>query len=183
MKAALAALALLPFAAHADLVVLEYAGTVTQLVNNPRTSVAPGNVLGGWLFVDTEGAGADRNSSHTSGFWGSKNEDQMTNFVTGYVVPASLATDFVSIENRGSGELDDFRISDSQSGGEGIELSVRLYDFLDGDRLDQAFAFRRPAVNEPGESMWGRLRTAPDQFIEFAVSQMRFAPPGRCHAP
>jgi hypothetical protein len=181
MKAALAVLALLPFAAQAELVVLEYGGVVTRLVNEPRTSLAPGNVLGGFLFVDTVRAGADSNPSHRIGFWGSDKKDRLASFITGYV--ADGRTDFVSIKNRGAGEIDEFRISDSQAGGEGIELSVSLRDFLDGDRLDQAFAFRRPAVNEPGESMLGRLRTAPGRFVEFLVTQIRFAPPGRCSAP
>lgn len=182
MKVLLAALALLPFAAQAELVVLEYAGTVTRLINDPRTSLAPGNVLGGWLNIDTALAGTDENPSPNIGFWGSRNENQLANFVTGYVAPNNLGADFVRVTNRGAGELDEFEIADAQHGGEGIELSVGLNDFLDGDRLDQAFAFRSPAANEPGESMIGRLRTAPGQFVEFLITHIRVAPPGRCNA-
>jgi len=182
MKAAIAVLACIPFAAQAETIVLEYAGVVTRLVNEPRTSVAPGNVLGGWLLIDTALAGADRNPSSNSGFWGSDKKDRLTSFIDGYGAPPDGA-DFVRIKNRGTGELDAIRISDSRSNGEGIDLSVRLRDFLDGDRLDQAFAFRGAAVNDPGESMLGRLRTAPGQFIEFLVTHIRYAPPGRCSAP
>ena len=134
--------------------------------------------------MDTQRAGADQNPSHKIGFWGSKNKNQLVDFVAagGSGWPTDPARDFVSIKNRGAGEIDEFRILDDESDGEGLELAVSLRDFLDGDRLDQAFRVGRRAVNEPGESIIGRLFTAPGRFVEFSVSLLRVAP-GRCRAP
>jgi len=176
----------------ADLVVVDYEGTISDVFEAPPQYVV-GDRIKGRLFIDrqlgqsrsdggpNQVAYASFNPAFVSGFWPSSGD--------GFDgVDLSDEQSIPGIER----PIDGFSVEDwsvpqggSLDGARVFSLNARLYDFLEGTGLDQSFELTSADVDEPNETLSGGFRYSnlgPFAFVSFVLDKLTVKP-GRCLAP
>jgi len=178
--------------AGADLVAVEYEGTITEVFEAPPQYVV-GDRIKGRLFVDRRLAQPRSDSSpnrvtyisfdpaFVGDFWPSSGDGFDR-------VDVSDEQSIPGIERPIDGfSVEDWSVSEGGSldGARVFTLSARLYDFLDGTGLDQSFELTSADVDEPNEDLSGGFRygnLGPFAFVSFVLDRLTVKP-GHCSAP
>ena len=198
MQAAARPLLLLPLlltvpfcASGADLITLEYEGTITEVLDAPPQYVV-GDRIAGRLLIDRQLARA-RVDSPGAVTYESDNPD----FVRGFWRPGGDGFDrvFFGDERSITGidktidvfSAEDWLVSQNGSldGASVFGLHARLHDFLEGTSLDQGFELTSADVDEPHEGLAGGFRFSnlgPFPFVSFVLDRLTVKP-GVCAAP
>jgi hypothetical protein len=182
-----------PFGAAAgseDLISVEYAGTITEVLDAP-TQYHVGERISGRLSIDprmswprTETPGQTTyvatDPAFVSGFWNSSGDAFDRVFVGNEVLRTGThkPVDIFSVE-------DVFVVQGgSLDGARTFSVDAALFDFLGSDSLDQSFELTSADVDEPEESLSGGFRFSnlgPFAFVNFVVDHLKVTP-GRCSA-
>ena len=168
-----------------DLISVEYAGTITEVLDAPA-QYHVGDRNSGRLLIDpqlsrtrTETPGQTTyvatDPAFVSGFWNSSGDAFDRVFVGNEVARAGTdkAVDIFSVEDWfvvQNGSLDGARV---------FNVGATLFDFLDSDRLDQSFELTSADVDEPNESLSGGFRFSnlgPFAFVNFVVDHLKVTP-------
>jgi len=176
----------------ADLVAVEYEGTITEVFEAPAQYVV-GDRIKGRLLVDRRLAQLRSDSSPNQATYTSSSPD----FVTGFWRRGGDGFDRVSLGKNLSvvgadKPFDSFSVEDwlvipnaSLDSASVFGVSARLHDFLDGTSLDQSFELTSADVDEPNEDLSGGFRFSsigPFAFVSFVLDKLTVKP-GRCLAP
>ena len=176
----------------ADLVVVDYEGTISEVFEAPPQYVV-GDRIKGRLSIDRQLAQRRSDSSPNQAAYTSFNPA----FVSGFWPSSGDGFDRVGLSDEQSipgieRPIDGFSVEDwsvseggSLDGARVFSLGARLYDFLDGTSLDQSFELTSADVDEPNETLSGGFRFSnlgPFAFVSFVLDKLTVKP-GRCSAP
>jgi hypothetical protein len=177
--------------AGADLVVVEYEGTITEVFEAPAQYVA-GDRIKGRLLIDRQLAQLRLDSPGSATYVSDDPE-----FVTGFWRRGGDGFDRVFVGDQLSIQgidkpidvfsAEDWLVSQNASldSASVFGLDVWLYDFLEGTSLDQSFELTSADVDEPHEHLNGGFRFSnigPFAFVSFVLDRLTVKP-GRCFAP
>ena len=178
------------FGAGADLVSLEYEGTITEVMDAPPKYVV-GDRIAGRLLIDTQLA-RPRGSGGSVTY-----ESDDPDFVRGFWQAGGDGFDRVFVGDELSRQgtdrpIDIFSVEDwlvspnaSLDGASVFGLQATLHDFLEGTSLDQGFELTSADVDEPHERLVGGFRFSnigPFPFVSFVLDRLTVTP-GVCVAP
>jgi hypothetical protein len=176
----------------ADLVVVDYEGTISEVFEAPPQYVV-GDRIKGRLLIDRQLAQLRSDSSPNQAAYTSGSPD----FVTGFWRRGGDGFDEVSLGKDVSVEgadkpFDYFSVEDwivipnaSLDSASVFTVSARLHDFLGGTSLDQSFELTSADVDEPNEDLRGGFRFSsigPFAFVSFVLDKLTVKP-GHCLAP
>jgi hypothetical protein len=183
MKAALALSLLLPLTARAELILIDYQGTVTSSASGDRHVV--GSPFDGHITVDTDLAGPDIDPRPNFGRYGWDGIEHVVvpNFVTSSAMCRTKcpSSDMVFV-TKDFGDsvipnLDLFEVDDGVNGtADRLVISVRARDVLQSEGLSQSFELGGDA------NMFGFLLKKGDIVVGFVIDHLRVRP-GSCPAP
>jgi hypothetical protein len=188
MKLALGLLLLLPLTGRAELIFVDYAGTVSY--DNPDPEIGGQHTVGdhvsGRLTIDTAVASGGPTSSKVANYGPNQAsfEPPYKGFVTAPGGDGYNSFDSVSICNGcksdgAGGWLDYIDIADDF-----FHINVTNHDFIANLGLKQSFDFTAADVTGPGESLsaWMGLRAEAGRAFELVLSHVSMRP-GQCSAP
>lgn len=177
------------FGAGADLVSLEYEGTITEVMDAPPKYVV-GDRIAGRLLIDTQLA-RPRGSGGSVTY-----ESDNPDFVRGFWRAGGDGFDRVFVGDELSRQgidkpIDVFSVEDwlvspngSLDGASVFGLHATVHDFLEGTSLDQGFELTLADVDEPHESLFGdfRFSNIGPLAVSFVVDRLTVKP-RICAAP
>jgi hypothetical protein len=188
MKLALAVLLLVPLTGRANLIFVDYEGTVSY--DNPDREIGGqytvGDHVAGRLTIDTAVAAGGPQSGNFADYGPNQASfnPPYEGFVTapggtGYDSYDGVAICNGCVSDGAGGSLDYIRISDDL-----FTINVTNHDFIDNLGLKQSFDFTAADVTGPGESLsaWMGLRAEAGRAFEFVLSHVSMRP-GQCFGP
>jgi len=181
MKSPIFLTVLLPLTAHADLVHLDYQGTVT---NSLRDNYASGSPITGRVTIDTDLAGPDIDPRENFGVYGFDifgEPSAVVDFVASDLLCSrrcpSADTVFATKDFGDSviPNLDLYEVDDAIVGGNSrLIISIRAPDILVDEGISQSFELDGDAT------MFGILLDKGRRVLDFAINHVRVRPAGRC---
>jgi hypothetical protein len=173
---------LLPFTARADLVLLEYRGTVTSSL---RDNHAIGSSLAGRVTIDTDLAGPDIDPRENFGQYGFDFFSDEPSAVADFVASDLLCSrrcpsaDMVfATKDFGDSvipNMDLYEVDDAINGGDSrLAISIRAPDILVDEGISQSFELNGDAT------MFGLLLDKGRRVLDFVIDHVRVSPVGRC---
>jgi hypothetical protein len=177
---------LLPVAAQADVLFVDYEGVVNQAGANPA-GYRVGDKIKGRLLVDLLLAPPNLFPTSELASYHYLPWEQQKDWVRGFTGPGGTAADRIFVRNDPSG-LDSFSIGDRRDQGLdtflGIELTVNGLELFPTNELSELGEFTVTRADKPatfaGDLRWGWGEAA--QFVSFALKRFSVKP-GRCAAP
>jgi hypothetical protein len=181
MRALVAILLVLPIAAQAGKIFVDYDGTV-EFVGGSPPGYALGDRIAGRLIIDADLAGPDLlPDDPISGRYGAIPFPAASGqFVTGYWPPSvgSRDVDNFGIDDNPGQVRDFFVLEDAQDdpvdGLRRLALELSLRHIASGDDINQSFAVESDDPNR-GQHMFGFLVWAGNQ-IQFALNKLSMRP-------
>ncbi len=188
MKALLVLPLLLPFSAQANLIFVDYQGTVYETGGN--SDYALGQKISGRVTIDVLLAGPDIDTRPNLGRYGSgweENDPEVPDFVTSSLIcrtgcPSTdavfVANGFATIDNP---ELDMYQLDDNVNRGAGLPrfiIDARARGLVDDEGLVQSFERSKSDLGGD-ESMFGIFINKANQFVHFAIDHLSVRP-GSC---
>lgn len=190
MKAALAVALVLPVVGlRAEPIVVDYDGTITEVVDAPD-GYAVGDHISGRLLIDPSVGFTDIDPTPNQAQYRSSSPAFVSGFFPSFGTPADevdIGNDVVGIPGI-DGPIDSFGVQDwfvpdsgSFDAGSVITVGARLRDFIDGVHIDPSFVVTSADANESVEDLSGviNFRTLGPSFVRFVVESLTVAP-GRC---
>jgi hypothetical protein len=193
MKAALAVALVLPVVGlRAEPIVVDYDGTITEVVDAPD-GYAVGDHISGRLLIDPSVGFTDIDPTPNQAQYRSSSPAFVSGFFPSFGTPADevdVGDEVVGIAGI-DGPIDsfgvqDWRVPDSGSfdAGSVITVGARLRGLLDSTRLEQSFEVTAADANESVEDLSGGInfRTLGPSFVRFVLNRLTVKP-GHCSAP
>ena len=159
MKVILALVLVIPSIANAELLFVDYEGTVPEgNADRYPPGYAPGDPFNGRLVIDTALAPANSSREPWAGNYSIDEPELGPDFVTGFVPPNPAGgTDGVTVVHQDppGSRLDEYVVRDDQFYYRGLSLYIaaRLHDFLPNTDLVQSFDVTDADVDEPREEL------------------------------